>query len=134
MAGTEPRGVLDTCAFIDFEFLDPKALPANVDVTAVTLAELHQGIAYAQDARERATRYERLNAAVNRFDPLPFTDEAAHRYGTLVALTIAHGRSPKPRKMDLMIGAIASIHELPLYTRNADDFKGLDSVLRVVEL
>lgn len=34
--------------------------------------------------------------------------------------------------MDLMIAAIASVQGLPLFTRNADDFKGLDSSLTVV--
>ncbi|SCK16619.1 hypothetical protein H180DRAFT_01146 [Streptomyces sp. WMMB 322] len=31
-----------------------------------------------------------------------------------------------------MIAAIASFHGLPLFTRNADDFKGLDSAVTVV--
>jgi predicted nucleic acid-binding protein len=34
--------------------------------------------------------------------------------------------------MDLMIAAIASAHGLPLYTRNADDFKGLQDMLTVI--
>jgi predicted nucleic acid-binding protein len=34
--------------------------------------------------------------------------------------------------MDLMIAAIASVQGLPLFTRNADDFKGLGSSLTVV--
>src|SRR5699024_8403531 len=69
---------------------------------------------------------------VGDFSPLPFDDEAAARYGTLVALTLAANRSPKP--LDLMIAAVASVHGLPLYTRNADDFVGLDSAVRVVSV
>jgi predicted nucleic acid-binding protein len=72
-----------------------------------------------------------LGAAVSDFEPLPFDGDAAARYGTLVALVISAGRDPRPRRMDLMIAAIASSWSLPLYTRNAADFKGLDSVLRV---
>jgi predicted nucleic acid-binding protein len=34
--------------------------------------------------------------------------------------------------MDLMIAAIASSRELPLYTRNEDDFKGLRSMVEVI--
>ena len=63
---------------------------------------------------------------------LPFDSEAAARYGTLVALTLAVGRDPRPRRLDLMIAAIASTHGLPLYTRNAGDFKGLEDRVTVI--
>ncbi|MGH3938640.1 MAG: type II toxin-antitoxin system VapC family toxin [Pseudonocardiaceae bacterium] len=127
-------GVLDTCAYIDLDVIDPEALPAIPEITAVTLAELHQGVAMAKDAATRAARTEKLGAAVADFDCLPFDGDAAARYGTLVALAIAAGRDPRPRRMDLMIAAIASTRDLPLYTRNAEDFKGLDNVVTVVAL
>ncbi len=125
-------GVLDTCAYIDLGVIDPAALPVIPEITAVTLAELHQGIAIAKDTATRAARMEKLGAAVADFDTLPFDGEAAARYGTLVALAIAAGRDPRPRRMDLMIAAIASTRDLPLYTRNAEDFTGLDGVVTVV--
>jgi len=124
--------VLDTCAYIDLDVIDSAALPAIPEITAVTLAELHQGVAMAKDAATRAARTEKLGAAVTDFDALPFDGEAAARYGTLVALAVAAGRDPRPRRMDLMIAAIASTRGLPLYTRNAEDFKGLDDVVTVV--
>jgi predicted nucleic acid-binding protein len=65
---------------------------------------------------------------------LPFDARAAARYGTLVALTIAANRSPEPRRMDLMIAAIASAHGLPLYTRNAKDLVGLGDLLEIIEV
>lgn len=68
------------------------------------------------------------------FVALPFGGEAAARYGTLVALTLVANRSPKPRRMDLMIAAVASVHGLALYTRNADDFTGLESAMDIVEV
>jgi toxin FitB len=130
---TEPSdsGVLDTCAYIDLGVIDPDVLPEYPELTAVTLAELHQGVAMAKDAATRAARTEVLGAAVSDFEPLPFDGDAAARYGTLVALTISAGRDPRPRRMDLMIAAIASSRGLPLYTRNAQDFKGLDDMLTV---
>lgn len=127
-------GVLDTCTYIDLDVIDPSALPAIPEITAVTLAELHQGVAMAKDAATRAARTEKLGAAVTDFDALPFDGEAAARYGTLVALAVAAGRDPRPRRMDLMIAAIASTRGLPLYTRNAEDFTGLDDVMTVVAI
>lgn len=132
MADRHPAGVLDTCTYIDLDVLDPEDLPAVPELTAITMAELQQGVAMARDAAVRAARMEKLGAAVADFDPLPFNGDAAARYGTLVALAIASGRDPRPRRMDLMIAAIASVQGLPLFTRNADDFKGLDSSLTVV--
>ncbi|HWE91627.1 MAG TPA: hypothetical protein VG317_19355 [Pseudonocardiaceae bacterium] len=66
------------------------------------------------------------------FEQLPFDKDAATRYGTLVGLTVAANRDPRPRRMDLMIAAIASSHELPLYSRNAVDFKGLEDMVEIV--
>lgn len=88
----------------------------------------------ARDTATRAARTEKLGTAVADFDSLPFDGDAAVGYGTLVALAIAAGRDPRPRRMDLMIAAIASARDLPLYTRNPDDFKGLDNAVTVVAI
>jgi toxin FitB len=127
-------GVLDTSAYLDLGLLDPAALPVTPELTAITMAELHQGVAMAKDAASRAARTEKLAAAIVEFEPLPFDGPAAARYGTLVALTVEVNRNPKPRRLDLMIAAIASAHGLPLYTRNAKDLVGLADVLHVVEV
>ncbi|RSM86049.1 type II toxin-antitoxin system VapC family toxin [Kibdelosporangium aridum] len=134
MAERPESGVLDTCVYIDLDQLDPADLPAVPEITAITMAELHQGVAMAKNPAVRAARTEKLGAAIVDFDPLPFDRDAATRFGTLVGLTLAANRDPKPRRMDLMIAAIASAHDLPLYTRNADDFKGLQNMLTVVAL
>ncbi|MFC9252439.1 type II toxin-antitoxin system VapC family toxin [Amycolatopsis thailandensis] len=132
MAERHEAGVLDTCAYIDLGLLEPSALPRIPELTAITMAELHQGVAMAKDPTVRAARTEKLGAAIVDFAPLPFDGDAAARYGTLVALVLAANRDPKPRRMDLMIAAIASSRELPLYTRNEDDFKGLGGMVEVV--
>jgi predicted nucleic acid-binding protein len=126
--------VLDTCAYIDLDLLDPEQLPVIPEITAITMAELHQSMAMAKNPAVRAARTEKLGAAIVDFDPLPFDGTAATRFGSLVGLTLAANRDPKPRRMDLMIAAIASAHGLPLYTRNADNFKGLQEMLTVVAI
>lgn len=125
MAEHHEAGVLDTCTYLDLGLLDPADLPVIYELTAVTMAELHQGVAMARTADVRAARTETLAEAIVEFDPLPFDGDAAARYGSLVALTLSANRDPRPRRTDLMIAAIASSRGLPLYTRNLDDFAGL---------
>lgn len=134
MPERDESGVLDTRTYIDLDLIDPARLPIIPEITAITLAELHQGVAMARDAGARAARMEKLGAAVADFVSLPFDGDAAARYGTLVALTMAANRDPRPRRMDLMIAAVASSRGLPLYTRNHADFKGLESVVRTVPI
>lgn len=134
VAERHESGVLDTCAYVDLDELDPVVLPTIPEITAITLAELHQGLAMAKDAVARAARTEKLGAAIVDFDPLPFDGQAAARYGTLVALVLGANRDPRPRRMDLMIAAIASVRELPLYTRNVADFRGLEDMVEVVSI
>ncbi len=134
MPDRHKSGVLDTCTYIDLDLIDSVQLPAIPEITAITLAELHQGVAMAKDATSRTARMEKLGAAVTDFDPLPFDGDAATRYGTLVALTLAAKRDPRPRRMGLMIAAVASTRGLPLYTRNHADFKGLEDVVTVVPI
>ncbi|MFT7841486.1 type II toxin-antitoxin system VapC family toxin [Saccharothrix sp. BKS2] len=132
MAERRPAGVLDTCAYIDLDLLDPAVLPEVPELTSITLAELHQGVGWAKTAAIRATRAEKLGAAIVEFEPLPFDGRAATRYGSLVGLTLEAKRDPRPRRTDLMIAAIASVHDLPLYTRNPEDFLGLESMVEVI--
>ncbi len=132
MADQHESGLLDTCAYIDLGLLDPAALPRIPEITAITMAELHQGLAMAKDPVVRAARTEKLGVAIVDFDPLPFDGAAAARYGTLVALTLEANRHPRPRRLDLMIAAIASARDLPLYTRNEADFHGLHDMVEII--
>lgn len=134
MAERHESGVLDTRTYIDLALLAPTALPVIPELTAITVAELHQGVAMARDAAQRASRTELLGAAIVDFEPLPFDGQAAARYGTLVALTIEANRDPRPCRLDLMIAAVASSRGLPLYTRNGTDFAGLGDLIEIVEV
>ncbi|MFE6862837.1 type II toxin-antitoxin system VapC family toxin [Nocardia sp. NPDC057668] len=130
--GRFPEGLLDTCVLIDLETIDDAELPVRAKICTVTLAELGLGIALASTPTALALRTERLLAIEHGFDALPFCTAAARRFTSMSKLVVASGRSPKPRRMDLMIAAIASANDLPLFTRNADDFKDLEPLLTLI--
>lgn len=128
-----PRGILDTSALIDLEELDPARLPTEVAVTAITMAELAAGPHATRDPTERARRQDRLQRAEAAFDPLPFDTDAARAYGRICASVARSGRKARgARVVDLLIAATALAAELPLYTRNGDDFRVLENLIAVV--
>jgi len=128
-----PRGIVDTSVVIDLERLDPVVLPVEIAVSAITLAELAAGPHATNDPDERGRRQDRLQRAEAAFDPLPLDSEAARAYGRIYAAVVTVGRKARgPRVVDLLIAATACAARLPLYTRNPDDFQGLDQLVEVV--
>lgn len=132
MTDRRELGLLDTCVVIELPQLADDALPVASAISAVSLAELCAGLHTTRDPEERARRMARLQRIEAAMTPLPFDAEAARRYGVLVALTLAYGRNPRPRRMDLMIAATAAANDLPLFTANATDFEGLEGAVDVV--
>jgi len=129
------RGLIDTSVVIDFEKVDPSRLPREIAVSALTMAELAAGPHASDDAEERARRQDRLQRAEATFDPLPFDNEAARAYGRVFAAISASGRKARgARAVDLLIAASAAANGLALFTRNADDFRGLDDIVEVVAI
>lgn len=131
---TQPylRGLGDTNILILLERLAAEWLPAELLISSVTLAELSAGVHSAEDAGERGRRVARLQRVEAAFNPLPFDAEAARHYGMIAGEVIAIGRKPRGRTADLMIASVAAANRLPLFTTNADDFRGLDTVVTVV--
>ena len=128
------RGLLDTSVVIDYDVIDVGLLPDESAVSAVTLAELAAGPHATQDADERARRQDRLQWAGSTWDPLPFDAEAARAYGRLFAAARAAGQTSRARFADLLIASTAAANSLPLYTRNASDFKALKTIIKVVRI
>jgi predicted nucleic acid-binding protein len=127
------RGLIDTSVVIDLVRIDANALPAEIAIAAVTLAELAAGPHATSDVSERARRQDRLQRAEAAFDPFPFDAAAARAYGRVYAEVVSGGRKARGRRaVDLVIAATAIAAELPLYTRNPDDFDGLAGLLEVV--
>ena len=127
------RGLVDTSVIIALEQLDAGDLPREVAVSAITMAELAAGPHAAKDSEEGARRQDRLQRAEAAFDPLPFDVDAARAYGRIFASVVAAGRKARgARAVDLLIAATALAAELPLYTRNGDDFGAMDDLIQVV--
>lgn len=135
MAEVHERGLIDTSVLIDLERLDVTALPRDIAVAALTMAELAAGPHATSDAEERARRQDRLQRAEATFDPLPFDDEAARRYGLIYAAVTNAGRKARgARAMDLLIASVAAANDLPLYTCNPTDFRGLGDLVEIVSV
>jgi hypothetical protein len=127
------RGLIDTSVVIDMELIDPGRLPQELAVSAITMAELAAGPHATADSSERARRQDRLQRAEATFEPLPLDAEVARAYGRVYAAVSTTGRKARGRRaVDLFIAATAVAANLPLYTRNPDDFAGLSELLDVV--
>lgn len=115
--------MLDTSTVLALgRITDPRVLPAEPLITAVTLAELSVGPLVARDEQERAARQAHLQQAEADFDPLPFDAAAARAFGRVAASLRRAGRKTAARSYDAMIAATALANDLPLYTCDLVDF------------
>jgi predicted nucleic acid-binding protein len=128
----EPRGLIDTSVVVELERVNRETLPKELAISAITLAELAAGTHATDDPEERASRQDRLQRAEATFEPLPLDAAVARAFGRVYAGVSAAGRKARDRRaLDLLIAATALAAELPVYTRNAEDFKGLSGLIDV---
>jgi len=128
------RGLLDTSVVVSLGGLSAHdALPARCFVSAITLAELSVGPLVASSDGERIARQSVLQQVEADFHPIPFDDRAARAFGRVAAQLRASGRKTTARAYDALIAATAVANDLPVFTRNPDDFAGIES-LTVVAL
>lgn len=129
------RGLLDTSVVIGYEKVNFRRLPDEMAISTLTLAELGAGPLATDDDLERARRQERLQRFESGVDSLPFTAGCARAYGHVFAADMAGGRKPRgARAVDLMIAATAMAHDLPLYTLNVQDLRGLKRLIEIVDV
>ncbi len=138
MPGQKPnpdRGLIDTSVAVVLETLNRSLLPAELAISALTLAELTAGPYAARSGAERSRRQDHLQRIEASLESLAFDSASARAYGRIYAATIEIGRRARgARAVDLMIAATARAHEIPLYTLNGVDFRGLDDLVEVVDL
>lgn len=123
------RGLLDTSVLIADKVAP---IAGEMAISIISLAELHYGVLVAASEQTRAIRLNRLSRLQRRFDPLPVDEAVADSYGQLAAHAAGRGRKPRARAMNLLIAATAHAHGALLYTRNFDDFGGLEDFITVV--
>lgn len=122
------RAILDTSVVIA---TDVGPLDGELAISAITLAELHFGVLTAKDDSTRAERLRRLSFLQRQFDALPMDERVSASYGQVANAVVRAGRQPQARSMGLLIAATAHAHAARLYTRNADDFLGIEHLVEV---
>jgi predicted nucleic acid-binding protein len=123
----------DTSVIIDLDVLPVDVLPDEIAVSALTLAELAAGPHAAQEPHERAQRQARLQRTEAEFNVVPFDTTCARAFGAIYATVRREGSSARGRRsVDLLIAATALAENLPVYTRNPDDFSELTELIEVV--
>jgi predicted nucleic acid-binding protein len=129
------RGLLATSVFIAGEMgraLDEQQLPAELAVSAVTIAELHVGVLAARDLDTRARRLATLEA-VSDIELLAVDEVVAASWALLRVHLAEAGR--RLNVNDLWIAATAHAHGLPVVTQD-EDFGPVEGVggLRIVRV
>ena len=112
--------ILDTSIFVAIEQNRPlaRALPEQVGVSVVTLAELELGVLMAKDTDARALRLATLTRVRETTAGLPADDRVASAYARLAASELHAGR--KPRVHDTWIAATALTHGGEVWTQDKD--------------
>ena len=114
------RGLLDTSVLIATEAgrpLDTKALPDEVFISVVTMAELQAGVLAATDTATRARRLATLDSVAG-LEPLPIDVVAAGHWATMGVRLAEEGR--RINVNDLWIAAVAAANDLSIITQDSD--------------
>lgn len=127
------RGLLDTSVLIAREEDSQleSSLPQEIAISVATLAELHFGVLVAKNDETRQLRLRRLGIIEATLQPIPIDAPIARAFAAVAQAVKAAGRQPRARIMDLWIAATALALRIPLYTRNPQDFEGLQGLIEV---
>jgi predicted nucleic acid-binding protein len=127
------RAILDTSVLIAREQARPleRALPNDVAVSVVSVAELEVGVLVARDAKTRARRLRTLTEIRSLAGSLPIDERTASAYAQLAATVLSAGR--RPRIHDTWIAATALVNDAEVWTQDSDfsDFELAVTVVRV---
>lgn len=121
------RGLLDTSVLIATETgrpLDIDALPDEMFISVVTIAELQAGVLTAGDTATRARRLATLDSVAG-LEALPIDIVAAGHWATFRVRLAEEAR--RINVNDLWIAAVAAANDLPVVTQDSD-YDPLESI------
>ena len=108
---------------------------ADVAISTLTLAELIVGLNATRNELARARRRAHLSQVETKAETLSFDSRCAQAWASIYAAVELIDRKPRgARAVDLMIAATALAHDLPLYTLNPRDLRGLEDLIEIVDL
>lgn len=130
-----PRVLIDTSILIDLKKSELFRLSAKVAISTLTVAELVKGHYAAVRDLDKVRRRRHLHRVEATIEALPFDLGCARAFGPVaVAVEQIGRRSRGSRSVDLMIAATALAHDLPLYTLNSKDLRGLEDLIEIVDV
>lgn len=134
--GTPGRRVLiDTSVAVRLNETEFPRLVPWLATSTLTIAELARGSHRVVNELEQERRRRHLDQVELSIEALPFDLACGRAYGFVSAAVERIGRKPRgSRAVDLMIAATALAHDLPLYTLNAEDLRGLDDLIEIVDI
>lgn len=125
------RAIADTSIFVARESgRELGAIPEEIAVSVITVAELELGVLRAVDPTARATRLSTLTRVRSTYPLLPLDAETATCFARIAAAELGRGR--RLRRHDTWIAATALQHGAAVLTQDVD-FSAFEevSVLRV---
>ena len=123
------HGLLDTSVVVELaDLIRSGQLPLESDISSITLAELSVGPLVAKTPQEQSARQSVLQLVEASFDPLPFDETTARIFGRVAAQLRNSGRKTKARAFDALIASVAIQYELPLFTKNPQDFQDIQGL------
>lgn len=127
--------MIDTSVAVVLATVGRESLPELVAVSILTIAELVGGLRGAGNDLKRARREHHIRFVQANVEPLSFDLRCAHAYGQVYGAIVDIDRKPRgSRALDLLIAATALAHELPLYTLNAKDLRGLEGLIEIIDV
>jgi predicted nucleic acid-binding protein len=130
-----PRVLIDTSILIDLKKSELFRLFAKVAISTLTLAELVKGHYAAVRCLDKERRRRHLHRVEVTIEAIPFDLACARAFGGVAAAVERIGRRSRgSRSVDLMIAATALAHDLPLYTLNSKDLRGLEDLIEIVDV
>jgi predicted nucleic acid-binding protein len=129
------RALIDTSVLAGLKRSELLRLSSRLAASTVTIAELARGPGAATEDLEKVRRRLHLEQVEASVEALPFDLACARAYGAVRGAVQCIGRKPRgSRAMDLLIAATALAHDMPLYTLNPKDLRGLEDLIEIVDV